>query len=99
MFSSQGELHDYNMMIDRINMNQELSDMVDDLNALKVKNDRDAESIERIFEQTAGKEKEIQDMEKEIHRQKTLTENRVQDMEPGMRKKYSRLKQDGMEVK
>ena len=42
------------MMIDRINQNQELADMVDDLNALKVKNDRDAESIERIFEQVGS---------------------------------------------
>lgn len=92
----RGELHDYNMMLDRINTNHELSHMVDDLNALKIKNDRDQESLERIFEQTEAKEREIGELEREMGRQRTLTENRVQDMSPKMRKKYAILKKAGL---
>jgi len=95
----QGELHDYNMMIDRVNMNQELPDMVEDLDALKIKNDKEAESLERIFEQKESKEKQIEVLDREMSRQKTLTENRVQDMDPDMRQHYSNLKRDGLQVK
>nr|CAB3255403.1 intraflagellar transport protein 74 homolog [Phallusia mammillata] len=94
----QGELHDYNMLIDRMNMNQELPDIVDDLNALKVKNDREADSLERIFEQKETKETQIEQLEKEIRRQRMLTENRVQDMDPEMREHYSELKRDGLQT-
>lgn len=94
----RGELHDYNLMLDRINTNQELSQMVDDLNALKIKNDRDTESLERIFEQTESKENEILSLERELQRQRTLTENRVQDMDDKMKTRYSNLKKAGLET-
>jgi len=87
------------MMIDRVNMNQELPDMVEDLDALKIKNDKEAESLERIFEQKESKEKQIEVLDREMSRQKTLTENRVQDMDPDMRQHYSNLKRDGLQVK
>ncbi|CAK8676216.1 intraflagellar transport protein 74 homolog [Clavelina lepadiformis] len=94
----QGELHDYNMLVDRINMNQEISDMVEDLDAIKVRNDQEADSLERIFEHKETKEKQIAELEKEIHRQQALTENRVQDMKPEMQEKYSKLKQDSFQT-
>ena len=72
--------------------------MVDDLNALKIKNDRDTESLERIFEQTESKENEILSLERELQRQRTLTENRVQDMDDKMKTRYSNLKKAGLEV-
>jgi len=85
-------------MLDRINTNQELAHMIEDLNALKIKNDRDSESLERIFEQTESKENEILELENEISRQRTLTENRVQDMDPKMRTKYAILKKTGLDT-
>lgn len=92
----QGELHDYNMMIDRVNMNQEVADMAEDLTALKARNDRENESLERIFEQRQTIEQQISKLENEINREKTMTENRIQDMAPEMRNKYSLLKAESL---
>ena len=85
-------------MIDRINLNRDISEMVEDLNALKVQNEREAETLEKIFEEKEKAEKEMADIEKQILRQQMLTENRVQDMNPEMRKRYSKLKQAGLQV-
>ena len=95
---TQGELHDYNLMIDRINMNRDISEMVEDLNALKVQNEREAEALEKIFEEKERAEKEIAQIDKQILRQRTLTENRVQDMNHEMREKYANLKHAGLQV-
>ena len=86
------------MMIDRINTNRDISDMVEDLNALKVQNEREAETLEKIFEEKEKAEKEIEQLENKIHRQQTLTDNRVQDMDSGMRSKYSQLKRESLKV-
>nr|XP_002128844.1 intraflagellar transport protein 74 homolog [Ciona intestinalis]XP_018667304.1 intraflagellar transport protein 74 homolog [Ciona intestinalis] len=94
----QGELHDYNMMMDRVNMNHDISDMVEDLNALKVRNDRESDSLERIFKDKEAKEKQIESIEKEIRRERTLTENRVQEMGDDMRERYSALKQQSFQT-
>lgn len=93
----QGELHDYNTMIDRINMNQEISTMNEELNALRSRNDRDNESLERIFEQKQSLEQQTANLESEIHREKALTENRVQDMNPDMQRKYAALKSESLD--
>lgn len=93
----QGELHDYNTMIDRINMNQEVSTMNDELNGLTSRNDRDNDSLERIFEQKQSLEQQTANLESEIHREKALTENRVQDMTPDMQMKYAALKSESLD--
>ena len=85
-------------MIDRINMNKDISEMVENLNALKVQNEREARTLERIFEEKGKAEKEIEKLEKQILRQQKLTDNRVQDMSPDMRSKYSELKRESLKV-
>ena len=91
-------MHDYNLMIDRINLNRDISEMVEDLNALKVQNEREAEALEKIFEEKEKAEKEIARIDKQVLRQQTLTENRVQDMNKEMKAKYSKLKHTGLQV-
>jgi len=85
-------------MIDRINLNRDISEMVEDLNALKVQNEREAEALEKMFEEKEKAEKEIAKIDKQILRQQTLTENRVQDMNHELRAKYSQLKKAGLQV-
>lgn len=45
----QGQLADYNMLVDKLNTNTEMEDMINDYNTLKAQNDSKAESIDSIF--------------------------------------------------
>lgn len=94
--SLQGELHDYNMMIDQMNMNKDLTGINDDYNTLKSRNDREEDSLERIFEQRQTMEQQVSKLENEINHERTMTENRVQDMEPEMRERYGALKAESL---
>lgn len=47
---------------------------------LKIRNDREEESLTRIFDQRQNIEEKIEKMEAEIQHEKAMTENRVQDM-------------------
>lgn len=85
-------------MIDRINTNRDISEMVEDLNALKVQNERESEIIEKVFVEKQKFENEIENLDKQLLRHQTLTENRVQDMNSEMRSKYSKLKNRSMQV-
>ena len=72
--------------------------MVEDLNALKVQNEQEAEILEKIFVEKQKAEKEIENLDKQLLRHQMLTENRVQDMNPKMKSKYSDLKQESLQV-
>ncbi|XP_069579440.1 intraflagellar transport protein 74 homolog [Brachyistius frenatus] len=45
----QGQLADYNMLVDKLNTNTEMEEMINDYNILKAHNNSEAESIDSIF--------------------------------------------------
>ncbi|NXN85535.1 IFT74 protein, partial [Bombycilla garrulus] len=45
----QGQLADYNMVVDILNTSTDIAEVIRDYNLLKVQNDRDAQSINKIF--------------------------------------------------
>ncbi|PKU46251.1 hypothetical protein llap_3475 [Limosa lapponica baueri] len=45
----QGQLADYNMVVDILNTNTDIAEVIRDYNMLKVQNDRDAQSVDKIF--------------------------------------------------
>lgn len=94
----QGNLHDYNTIIDRMNMSQELNEVLEDLNGIRSRNDREVESVERLLEQKSQKEKQIEKLETEITKEQNMTENKVQDMNPEMRQQYGMLRKDGVQL-
>ena len=85
-------------MLDRINTGKELTRMMEDSNQIKMKNDRDEDSLERMMEVVEGKEKEVGEMEEEMKRMRRQTEQRVQDMDPKTRARYNKLKKIGINV-
>ena len=62
----QGQLADYNLVIDKINTNSDKSQIDAEAYELKEENDRQAEALEQLFEQTRIKEQQIQQLENEI---------------------------------
>lgn len=45
----QGQLADYNMLVDKLNTNTEMEEVMNDFNMLKAQNDREAQSMDVIF--------------------------------------------------
>lgn len=88
----QGELGDYNILVDKLTTDEDIQDVEFDLNDLRTQNEREARKIEELFEIKKQKEETIQQIEQELDQEKRMADNLVNDMNPDMRQKYFRLK-------
>uniref|UniRef100_A0A3P8NPI0 Intraflagellar transport 74 homolog n=1 Tax=Astatotilapia calliptera TaxID=8154 RepID=A0A3P8NPI0_ASTCA len=85
----QGQLADYNMLVDKLNTNTEMEEMINDYNILKAENDSEAESIDNIFTERRDKEKSaIRAIEEEIRRERRVADEVVQAMPAAKQEKY-----------
>lgn len=88
----QGQLADYNTLLDKINTDTEMDDIVQDFNALKIQNEREQKSIDELFTQRRDKEQQIKQLEIELDQERRMAESLVEDMPPDQRAKYAQLK-------
>lgn len=88
----QGQLADYNTLLDKINTDTEMDDIVQDFNALKIQNEREQNSIDDLFTQRRDKEQQIKQLELELDQERRMAESLVEDMPPDQRAKYAKLK-------
>lgn len=88
----QGQLADYNTLLDKINTDTEMDDIVQDFNALKIQNEREQKSIDELFTQRRDKEQQIRQLEIELDQERRMAESLVEDMPPDQRAKYAQLK-------
>lgn len=88
----QGQLADYNTLLDKINTDTEMDDIVQDFNALKIQNEREQNSIDELFTQRRDKEQQIKQLELELDQERRMAESLVEDMPPDQRAKYAKLK-------
>ncbi|XP_013802147.2 intraflagellar transport protein 74 homolog [Apteryx mantelli] len=88
----QGQLADYNMLVDKLNTNTDTAEMISDFNMLKVQNDREAQSVDIIFTEKQAKEKLIQAVEEDIERQKKVADDIIKDMSQENQAKYMEMK-------
>ncbi|XP_027056795.1 intraflagellar transport protein 74 homolog [Pocillopora damicornis] len=76
----QGQLADYNTLLDKINTDTEMDDIVQDFNALKIQNEREQNSIDELFTQRRDKEQQIKQLELELDQERRMAESLVEDM-------------------
>lgn len=88
----QGELGNYNTLVDKMNTGESSSDIQREQEELKAANDRETRSLEALFEQKKDREMAIQQLDVELRQEKSMTDNLVGDMKPDMRQKYMQLK-------
>lgn len=88
----QGQLADYNMLVDKLNTNTDMEEVMSDYNLLKAQNDREAQSIDIIFTERQGKEKQIQAVEDDIHQEKQAAEDIIKNMSEEDQAKYMETK-------
>ncbi|KAM4543359.1 intraflagellar transport protein 74 homolog [Fundulus diaphanus] len=84
----QGQLADYNMLVDKLNTNTEMEEMINDYNMLKAQNDIEAQSIDSIFTERREREEVIRAMEEEIRRERQVADEVVQAMPSAKRENY-----------
>ncbi|KAM7370202.1 hypothetical protein PAMP_011473 [Pampus punctatissimus] len=84
----QGQLADYNMLVDKLNTNTEMEEMINDYNNLKAQNDSGAESIDSIFTERREREEAIRAIEEEIRRERSVADEVVQAMPATKQEKY-----------
>nr|XP_015217918.1 PREDICTED: intraflagellar transport protein 74 homolog isoform X1 [Lepisosteus oculatus] len=88
----QGQLADYNMLVDKLNTNTEMDEVINDFNMLRGQNDREAQSIDVIFTERREKEEMIQAVEEEIEREKQTADNIIKKMSLEKQTKYAEMK-------
>ncbi|XP_031305451.1 intraflagellar transport protein 74 homolog isoform X2 [Camelus dromedarius] len=88
----QGQLADYNMLVDKLNTNTEMEEVVNDYNMLKAQNDRETQSMDVIFTERQAKEKQIRSVEEEIEQEKQAAEGIIKNMSPEKQVKYIEMK-------
>ncbi|XP_070709026.1 intraflagellar transport protein 74 homolog [Pempheris klunzingeri] len=84
----QGQLADYNMLVDKLNTNTEMEEMIKDYNTLKAQNDNEAEGIDSIFSERREREEAIRAIEEEIRRERRVTDEVIQAMPAAKQEKY-----------
>ncbi|XP_074611284.1 intraflagellar transport protein 74 homolog isoform X2 [Acropora palmata] len=88
----QGQLADYNTLLDKINTDTEMDDIIQDYDTLKVQNEREQNSIDELFTQRRDKENQIKQLELELDQERRMAESLVEDMPPDQKAKYAKLK-------
>ncbi|XP_037533922.1 intraflagellar transport protein 74 homolog [Nematolebias whitei] len=84
----QGQLADYNMLVDKLNTNTEMEEMINDYSMLKAQNDNEAQSIDSIFTERQEREEAIRAIEEEIRRERWAAEEVIQAMPAAEQEKY-----------
>ncbi|KAM9337753.1 intraflagellar transport protein 74 homolog [Symphorus nematophorus] len=84
----QGQLADYNMLVDKLNTNTEMEDMINDYNIVKAQNNSEAESIDSIFTERREREEAIRAIEEEIRKERHVADEVIQSMPADKQEKY-----------
>ncbi|XP_072172439.1 intraflagellar transport protein 74 homolog [Diadema setosum] len=90
----QGQLGDYNTLVDKLNTDTEMDEVQEDFNQLKVENDLESKNIDSIFTTRQETESQIAQVSVEIQQCRRMADTLVEDMNPQMRKKYQQLKEE-----
>ncbi|XP_039517517.1 intraflagellar transport protein 74 homolog isoform X2 [Pimephales promelas] len=94
----QGQLADYNMLVDKLNTNTEMEEVVNDIIMLKAQNDREAQSMDVIFTERREKEDLIRAVEDNIVQEKQAAQDIVKKMSAEKQAKYTERKATNEEL-
>ncbi|ULU04926.1 hypothetical protein L3Y34_017582 [Caenorhabditis briggsae] len=90
----QGKLLDLNKIMEKIQLNGDMSDIELEANKMKEQADEMKALTEEAFNERAAKEEECQRLEIEVEEQKKLNEAVTHAMDPQMKEKYEDLKSE-----
>ncbi|XP_048042603.1 LOW QUALITY PROTEIN: intraflagellar transport protein 74 homolog [Megalobrama amblycephala] len=94
----QGQLADYNMLVDKLNTNTEMDEVINDIIMLKAQNDREAQSMDVIFTERREKEDMIRAVEDDIVQEKQAAQDIIKKMSADKQAKYTEMKATNEEL-
>lgn len=94
----QGELADYNLLIDKLNTNTDLDEVSADHADLEAQNNKDSKTVEILFGERRDKEKFAAQLEQEIQQQRTATNALLQELDYETQAKYMGMKENNFEL-
>ncbi|CAD6194445.1 unnamed protein product [Caenorhabditis auriculariae] len=90
----QGRLIDLNVIIDRMHVNADMSDIELEARKMKEKADEMEADVQELVNERLAKEKEAEQLHAQIEEQKKLNEAVTTAMDPSVRERYDELKQE-----
>ncbi|XP_051875190.1 intraflagellar transport protein 74 homolog isoform X1 [Pristis pectinata] len=88
----QGQLADYNMLVDKLNTNTEMEEVMNDYNMLRAQNDREAQNMDVIFTERREKEDLIRVIDVEVDQEKQAADTIIKNMAEDKQAKYLKMK-------
>ena len=89
---AQGEVADYNVLVEHLATESDAQAMRDQLDDLKSSNQREERALEGLFSRKQEQESVIHQLEMELDQERRMTDNLVSEMDPNTRSKYDTLK-------
>ncbi|XP_064385371.1 intraflagellar transport protein 74 homolog [Halichondria panicea] len=90
----QGEMADYNTLMDKVNTDTEVGAVLADCTALQMQNDVEARSIDAIFASNQEAQTSIRGLEEAIERERSATDTVVEGMDPHTAANYTQLQEE-----
>ncbi|XP_072904795.1 intraflagellar transport protein 74 homolog isoform X1 [Hemitrygon akajei] len=88
----QGQLADYNMLVDKLNTNTDMEEVMNDYNMLRAQNDREAQNMDVIFTERREKEDLIKVIDVEIDQEKQAADTIIKNMGEDKQAKFRKMK-------
>jgi len=88
----QGQLADYNLLVDKLNTDTDRADVELECRDLKQDNDQLSQEVEQLWAEKQLKEQQIQQLELELEQERHMADNLVAAMQPELREKFMQLK-------
>lgn len=88
----QGELGDYNTLVDKATLGEDISNVEMDWEELKAANERAEKSLESLFEEKQQMEMTLKSLEQELKLEQQKSESLIQEMGSEERGNYLRLR-------
>lgn len=95
----QGEMADYNTLMDKLNTDTEMDAVLADLEVLNKRNEQESQDIDEIFASKQEKEKELEKCTAVLERKKKVIGEIIGNMDPSVRERYQSLTAENEKIK
>ncbi|KAF6772515.1 hypothetical protein AHF37_09011 [Paragonimus kellicotti] len=88
----QGELGDYNTLMDKATLGDDMTNVEMDLEELRASNERAEKNLESLFEERQKREATLRSLDQELKQEQQMSETLIQEMPDEQRQNYLRLR-------
>jgi len=91
MRSLQGQLADYNLLLDRTRVHREVDDVTNEAHALQNNNNADRQRVDEVFNHRSALESQARDVEHQLARHHQAMAQKLDEIDPAMKEHFLKL--------